>query len=219
VDKDYGKGGPTPDGLEGPTPARFVRFALLFYGALGCGALFWRMSTPGQSVLHPSPAAQSVAFDLVPALVAGVGVGLLAVAFSEALTRWTELGEALARVLGESLAGIGRADAMLLALASGLAEEMFFRGALQPAVGLVWSSVLFAACHFLPRRELVLWSLFALVMGFALGGLYLWTGHLAAPIAAHVVINAINLPRLIALYETKPGPARAVGGESDDPGP
>ena len=31
----------------GPTPAGFVRSALIFYGIMGCGALLWRMSSPG----------------------------------------------------------------------------------------------------------------------------------------------------------------------------
>ncbi|MBW2425386.1 MAG: CPBP family intramembrane metalloprotease [Deltaproteobacteria bacterium] len=178
--------------------------ALLFYGVMGCVALLWRMATPGQSIVHPSPEAASEAFGLGVSLLLGVGLGAVAVLFSEAMTRWTRLGEGLADLLGRSVAGIGLPDALLLALASGLGEEMLFRGALQPAVGLVWASLIFGACHFLPRRELFAWSLFAVGMGFALGGLYEWTGHLAAPIAAHVVVNAINLPRLARRFEEPP---------------
>jgi membrane protease YdiL (CAAX protease family) len=80
---------------------------------------------------------------------------------------------------------------------------MLFRGALQPAVGLVWASLIFGACHFLPRRELVAWSLFAALMGFAFGALYEWTGQLAAPIAAHALINGVNLPRLARRFERR----------------
>ena len=185
-------------------PAGFVRNALLFYGVMGCIALVWRMAAPGESILHPDLAAGAAAPASLPwALGAGAVVGLAAVAFSEALTRWTRLGEALADLLGESLAGIGVGDAILLALASGTAEEMLFRGALQPAVGLVWASLIFGACHFLPRRELLMWSLFAVVMGFAFGGLYQWTGQLLAPITAHTLVNGINLPRLARRYEAR----------------
>ena len=199
----------------GPSPQGFVRSALVFYGILGCVGLFWRMSTPGESILHPSGAA-APAMGLGLATVLGASLGLLAVGFSELMTRFTSLGEALADVLGEGLAGIGRADGILLAFASGIAEEMFFRGALQPAVGLFWASVAFGACHFLPRRELALWAVFAVAMGFALGWLFEWTGQLVAPIAAHVVINAINLPRL-----AQRGAARSprAADESDPPLP
>lgn len=198
-------------------PASFVRAALFFYGAMGCVALLWRMWTPGQSILHPTPAAEAAALGWGPAIAWGVVIGLGSIGVSELLTRWTDLGDALADLLGESMAGIGRGDALLLALASGVAEEMFFRGALQPAVGIFWASVLFGACHFLPRRELALWSLYAVVTGFVLGWLYNWTGHLAAPIAAHVVVNGINLPRLARRFEERAAGARPHA--RDDQGP
>lgn len=190
-------------GGTNPSPTAFVRTALVFYGVLGCVALVWRMSRPGDSILRPAAAMAEPAWGLVPALAAGLGVGLVAVAASELLTRFTSLGDALADLLGESLAGIGRADAVLLALASGLAEEMFFRGALQPAVGLVWASLIFGACHFLPRREMALWSLYAAVMGFVFGLLFEQTGRLLAPVVAHVAVNAINLPRLARRAEAR----------------
>jgi len=179
-----------------------VRTGLLFYGGMGVAALLWRMGslfgTPGDSILHPSIAAAATAWSLPAALGAGVAAGLLAVAISEGLTRWTKLGRALSDLLAETIGPLGRADAWLLALASGLAEEMFFRGAVQPKLGIVWASLLFGAAHFMPRRELVLWSGYAALMGLGLGWLYDRTGQLAAPIAAHVVVNAINLPRLAA---------------------
>ena len=187
---------------EGADRDGFVRAALLFYGALGCIALVWRMSTPGASILHAPDHPTS--FDGVGgALLAGLLVGGISLGLSEALTRLSDLGESLADTLGESLVGISTADGILLAFASGVAEEMFFRGALQPAVGLVWASVLFGACHFLPRKELVLWSVYAVAMGFALGWLFEATGHLVAPMAAHVLVNAVNLPRLARRAEER----------------
>ncbi len=182
------------DAEEEPIPGGFVRTSLIFYGVMGCIALVWRMWTPGASILTPSDGA--VLGPWLPALGWGVSLGLVSLALSEALTRMTPLGDALADMLGEGLGDLSRGDAILLALASGCAEEMFFRGALQPVVGLVIASIAFGACHFLPRKELVLWSAYAVVMGAALGWLFETTGHLIAPIAAHVVVNAVNLPRL-----------------------
>ncbi len=196
-ESESGEGEPSDAG-----PGHFVRSALIFYGVMGCGALLWRMSSPGESILHPA-ASVDPAKGMAFALGAGIVVGLLAVGLSEILTRATALGKSLADVLGEGLAGIGHADALLLALASGTAEELFFRGALQPAVGIFWASIAFGACHFLPRRELALWSLYAVGMGFALGGLYEWTGQILAPIAAHVVVNGVNLPRLARRVEDR----------------
>jgi membrane protease YdiL (CAAX protease family) len=196
----------------GSAQPSFVRSALVFYGVMGCAALIWRMTVPGESILHPSAASAEDAWSAMSALGAGLFVGLAAVGVSELLTRATSLGEGLADLLGESLAGLRASDAVLLALASGLAEEMLFRGALQPSVGLVWASLIFGACHFLPRKELALWSLFAVVMGFAFGTLYEWTGHLLAPVAAHALVNGINLPRLARRYEEK-----QLASPPDDP--
>lgn len=205
---------PDPDGDPSPGGAGpgFVRAALVFYGLMGCVALVWRMWTPGASIFHPGLGVEP-RLGWLGALALGAAAGLVAVGLSELLTRYTRLGEALADVLGEGLAGLGRADALLLALASGTAEEMFFRGALQPAVGLFWASVAFGACHFLPRRELALWSLYAVVVGFALGLLFEWSGQLAAPIAAHVVVNGTNLPRLARRAEER---RRVEAGNAGD---
>jgi membrane protease YdiL (CAAX protease family) len=187
-----------------PLPDRqaFVRTALGFYGAMGCLALLWRMGVSSESILFPGAGVGAEGSpSLWAAVTAGLLVGLVSVGLSEALTRATKLGDQLADLLGESLSGLTMGDAMLLALASGMAEEMFFRGALQPAVGLGWASLIFGACHFMPRRELAIWSFYALAMGLAFGWLFEWTGHLAAPITAHVVVNGINLPRLARRYE------------------
>ena len=200
---------PAPEPGQAETPGAdegFVRAALVFYGVVGCVALLWRMWTPDASIFHPDvPPPDTV--SLGPPLLAGLAMGGGALLASEALTRFTRIGEDLADVLGERLVGLGTADAILLAFASGIAEEMFFRGALQPAVGLVLASLLFGACHFLPRRELMIWSAYAVLMGFAFGWLFEATGHLVAPIAAHVLVNAVNLPRL-----AKRGEARERGG-------
>lgn len=192
---DQGEGGREDAGSTRP-PASIVRMGLFFYGGMGIAALLWRMATPGESILYPSVEAAARAWSLPAALAAGIAVGLAATGLSEALTRWTTLGRALSDLLAESIGPLDRANAWLLAVASGLAEEMFFRGALQPKVGLLLASVLFGAAHFMPRRELVLWSLYAVGIGLGLGALYEWTGQLAAPVAAHVLVNGINLPRL-----------------------
>jgi hypothetical protein len=212
--KEEGHGSEPP-----PTPGAgrpsFVRSALLFYGVMGCVALVWRMSTPGQSILHPSFEAARDAWGLLPSLAVGLIVGAASIGVSELLTRKTTLGEGLAELLGESLVGLRIGDAILLALASGLAEEMLFRGALQPAVGIFWASLIFGACHFLPRKELALWSLYAVGMGFAFGALFEWTGQLIAPVTAHVLVNGVNLPRLARRYEAEHA-GEMAGPEDED---
>ena len=75
---------------------------------------------------------------------------------------------------------------------------MFFRGAMQPAWGYLVATLLFAVLHSGRGRELLLWTLTALLAGAMLGGLMAWRGNLLAPILCHVAVNAVQLRRILA---------------------
>lgn len=102
----------------------------------------------------------------------------------------------LERTIAELLDGLSPSDALALALISGFAEELFFRGAVQGSFGVVAATVLFALLHTGPGRPFLLWTAFALAAGAAFGALALTRGNLLAPIVAHVMVNAVNLTRL-----------------------
>lgn len=94
-----------------------------------------------------------------------------------------------------------------LVLVAPLTEEALFRGLLLrgfarrygPAAGLLMSSALFALFH------LNLWqALAAFAAGFYLGWLYLATGSLLYPMAAHAVFNGLPVV-LTAVGLTVPG--------------
>lgn len=174
-------------------PNRLVRRALLFYAAMLGLALLWRVGLQRESLLIAS-AGDTIHWLRDPLL--GLAAGALVIWGSAELTARTQMGETLARILAEALGPLRLRDCLVLALSSGVAEEALFRGALQPEVGLVWASLLFALAHLVPRRALLPWTGFALVAGFVLGGLYAATGNLVAPIVAHVVVNAVNLRRI-----------------------
>jgi len=123
----------------------------------------------------------------------GLAVGAALVAASRVVTARTAAGRTLAAELGRLLGPLGTARAWTLALVSGLAEEAFFRGALQPRVGLVAATLLFGAAHFVPTPQLRSWALFALVAGAGFGALFAATGDLLAPLLAHVLVNGLNL--------------------------
>jgi membrane protease YdiL (CAAX protease family) len=84
-------------------------------------------------------------------------------------------------------------DLVLLSVMSGVGEEAFFRGALQPVLGIVATSLLFGALHVGPHRKYLVWTLWAVGAGFLFGALYEWTGGLLAPATAHVLHNAATL--------------------------
>jgi membrane protease YdiL (CAAX protease family) len=172
--------------------------AFLFYGGTLALALVWRVGFRGESLFYASARAEERGVHVAPELALGLLSAALVILLSRELTRRTEAGRLLARTLGNLIGALSLRECLLLALASGIGEEAFFRGALQPRVGLVTASLLFGAAHFVPRRGLVAWSGFSVVAGFLLGGLFTWTGNLLAPIVAHVAINAVNL-RLLTL--------------------
>lgn len=198
--------GPPEGAEEESTPRarvpRLVRLAFLFYGALAAVAVLWRVGWAGESILYLSEAAARSGID--PARDAGIGLvtGGAVVWLSHEITRRTRAGRALARALAEALGPITLPQALVLALLSGVAEEAFFRGALQPQVGLVAASLLFGVVHFVPRRELLPWTVFSIGAGFLLGGLFELTGNLVAPVVAHFTVNAANLPMVTRSYRS-----------------
>lgn len=189
-----------PDPLAGPPGPNFVRTGLLFYGAMAVVAVLWRVAAYGEPIFFSSQQAALAEVAWGRDLALGVALGVGIVLLSNLLTQLTTWGENLARAMAQALGPISTPNCILLACASGLAEEMFFRGALQPRVGIVLACLLFGVVHFVPRREFLPWTGFALIVGFAFGALYDATGNLIAPVAAHAVINGINLPLLIRRY-------------------
>ena len=123
----------------------------------------------------------------------GLAVGLALLGISDLITRLTGWGDRTARMLGEMLGPVGVGDALWLAALSAIAEELLFRGALQPHLGLIATSLVFGLAHLAPRRELLPWTGMAVGAGLVLGGLFEWTGNVLAPITAHFAVNAVNL--------------------------
>jgi membrane protease YdiL (CAAX protease family) len=173
-----------------------VVLGVCFYAAVTAAALFWRVGLYGEPIFFASAADAAATSNLARDFALGLLVGIGVVCVSFLCATYTGWGRAVASELAAAIGTLGMTGALLLAFASGLAEEMFFRGALQPRVGLLPASILFAGMHFIPRRTLLPWTAFALVAGLLLGGLFQWTGNLLAPVTAHIVVNAVNLPLL-----------------------
>lgn len=114
------------------------------------------------------------------------------------LSRVAEPARRLESRLAELVASLSVTEAVGLALLSGLAEELLFRGAIQPAWGFWPATILFALLHTGRERVLWWWTVSAFLAGALFGLLFAWRGNLTAPIVAHVLVNALQLPRLLA---------------------
>jgi len=88
--------------------------------------------------------------------------------------------------------GLGMREVVILALCSAISEEVFFRGVLQREIGIVAASAIFGLLHPLG----IAYVLWAGAVGAGLGTLYVATGSLAAPVAAHGIYNLLALVHL-----------------------
>jgi hypothetical protein len=89
--------------------------------------------------------------------------------------------------------------ALIFGLLAGVPEEILFRGALQPTLGLLVTSLVFGALHAVTLAYFV----YAGVAGMLLGALALWRGALWAPVAAHTVVDVIMFALLIRRWQTR----------------
>jgi membrane protease YdiL (CAAX protease family) len=174
---------------------RFYRLAAVFYLVLALGGGLWI------GLARRGPIPLRLFLDLHPAhlaldLALGVAAGLLLVGVWRLGKRYLPAARELNDQLAQLLGGMSPADAVALALISGFAEELFFRGAVQSAWGWIPATILFAALHTGPGRAFKLWTLFALLAGLLFAALVLWRGNLLPAILAHVLVNAVNLTAL-----------------------
>lgn len=161
---------------------RFVKQAAVFYGALLVVAALWNglrgrdLAPPGDSI------PLSVLLGILAAAVT-VSAGLLAYRAVPLLRR---LADELAPMLVD---GSSRSDLVLLSIFSGIGEEVFFRGAVQPEFGIVIASLAFGLLHVGPDRRFLIWTVWAVAAGFLFGALFAFTGGIIAPVIAHTLHN------------------------------
>ncbi len=169
-----------------PVGPRFVALAAVFYVALLIAAAV--VGTLGGRNIFAL--GDSALFGLVVGVISACGTVALGVLLYRLLPALRSLSDELAPHLVD---GARRRDLVLVSVMSGVGEEALFRGALQPEIGLVASSLLFGALHVGPDRRYLVWTLWAVAAGFLFGLLYLWTGGLLAPVTAHVLHNGVTL--------------------------
>ncbi len=162
-------------------------YGLAFAGGAPAGG--WRRQL-GLATRRP---ARELALGAVVGLVAWFGAVAALVAIGGAL--WYLGGEEWlpteAPPLVPWIASLPLALRLGLSLSAGVVEEVFFRGFLQPRVGIVFSSGLFVLAHLSYEQPLMLVGIGLLSFVFAL--LVRWRQSVLAAIAAHTAFDAIQL--------------------------
>lgn len=191
---------------------------VVFYGLmvlLAVGLAEWQLDRlPLQVMPERVPVWQSG--------LAGAALAALVIVFSRASELHFDWARRMSRAMQRLLGRLRTRDVALMAVASGVGEELLFRGFFLAwllqlgagdgaptgswmAVSLLISSLVFGLAHTAPERDLRGWWVFAFVVGILFGGLTLWTGDVIAAVVAHLTINYFNL---LALSGEPPEPPR-----------
>lgn len=197
---------------------RWGRFAWAYALMSGVAlALIWAMGTP---LLHPKPhpLLQRLLSDRLLdegsahlwSLVGGIVFALLVVALSRVTVQRFEWARRLHLELRPFAQGLDATGIVVLALLSSAGEELLFRGLLQPWMGLVPQALIFGLVHQMPGPSRWIWVTWALLVGLVLGALFELTGSLLGPLAAHALVNGLNLNFLKHHVPRQRGPGPGI---------
>lgn len=171
----------------GPIDLVLQEIPFLLAAFLGVG-LFLRR-TPERALVRLG-LVRPTAWQVVLALAAagafylfGNGVDLLSHALTPGLAG--KVDAANNRLFGQLDNPIGIAT---IALSAGICEEAFFRGALQPRLGVLWTSLVFAAVHTQYGLSLDAAAVFVLAIGL---GVIRRTTNTTTSTICHVAYNAL----------------------------
>jgi membrane protease YdiL (CAAX protease family) len=179
-------------------------------------ALIWARGTPLllPLPLHPQAwLALGLSLDGYSAhlwsLAGGISFGMLVVAASRLTVQRFEWARRLHLELRPFARGLDATGIVVLALLSSAGEELLFRGLLQPWMGLIPQALLFGLAHQMPGASRWIWVSWACIVGLALGGLFELTGSLLGPLAAHALVNGLNL-KFLKEHAPAPVPERRL---------
>lgn len=171
----------------------FFKAAWLFYLVLAIAGVIWLGVQRGNLdwALFLSP--QTWIRDLALGLASGA-----ALIFLWRLGRRFSAGmRELENLIGQAIGPVEPDQAIVLAIISGFAEELFFRGAMQQSWGPWVTTTIFALVHTSRGKAYRWWTLFALLAGGLFAALTHFTGNLTAAIVGHGLVNAVNLRFLL----------------------
>jgi membrane protease YdiL (CAAX protease family) len=180
-----------------PSPGPPLSRASLVIGLYGGMALVALLIAAGRGDPNLFTVDDPGARYLIAGPVLGAILGLAVVALTRAATRRFDWAKDLHASFHDLLGPLSGKEIAILAVASSIGEEMLFRGALMPWMGVWLQALVFALLHVGPGKRFLPWTLSALVMGLLFGFLAVETRNLGGPIAAHFAINYVNLRYIV----------------------
>ena len=183
-------------GIEGS----ILRTSTIIYAAMaGIGALIAYYKQGNLLEILTIPAEpENLSFLLA---IGALGTGVLLIInyfFEEFFKSFVALKALLTRLLGPCSVGA----IFYLSLISSIGEELLFRAAIQPSLGLVLTSFLFGLLHIGPGGGgISSWSLWAIIAGLLLGWMFQETGSLIPSLLCHFAVNFVSLMQLKRSYK------------------
>ena len=141
---------------------------------------------------HPSLALEPFSRELASATT-GVLFAVCVILFTRVAVRRANWARRLHRDLRPVAQQLSPSLILLLALLSGLGEELLFRSFLVPWIGIVPQAIIFGLFHQVPGKSRWVWVVWAGMAGLVFGVIYEQFGSLSGPVLSHGLINAVNL--------------------------
>jgi len=180
---------------------------LSLYGALSLLALLVSAGRDDVDIYRIAGRSTTLLLALSPLI--GLAVGLMVVFLSRLAVHRFDWARRLHSDFRSILGPLSGREILVLAVASSVGEELLFRGALLPMVGVWTQAVVFALLHIGPGIRFLPWTASAFGLGLIFGWLFQLTGDLGGPIVAHFAINYMNL-QFIARFDV-PAPRQPRG--------
>lgn len=176
----------------------FLRSSTLFYVAMGgVGALVCFYEHNNLISGFSIPADWRAALNLLAIGLMGSGVLLiLNYLFEEQFASY----KAFRHVLMQMVGAASVPSALYLAFISAVGEELLFRGAIQPVLGLVGTAFLFGLLHLGPQGLISIWTVWAVLSGLLLGWMFDTTQSFWPPLICHFLVNSVSMLRLRLQY-------------------
>jgi membrane protease YdiL (CAAX protease family) len=164
----------------------------------------------GSPFSHPNPwLALDPGVRFGTSVVAGLVLALVLVSSTRLAVRRWKWAQRLHADLRPVARNLGASTVLVVAVLSGVGEELFFRGFLVPVIGVVAQAALFGLAHQLRGPSRWVWVGWATLVGLCFGLVFALTGSLVGPIVAHVLVNGYNLA---FLRDHDPTPKSRLGG-------
>lgn len=176
---------------------------LALYGSLALAAILISAARGDVDIYRIEGISTPLFMALSP--IIGLALGLVVVFMSRLAVHRFDWARRLHNDFRQILGKLSYKEILVLALASSIGEELLFRGALQPIVGVWAQAIVFALLHIGPGLRFLPWTASALVIGLFFGFIFQLTGDLGGPIVAHFAINYMNLHFIARFQVPEPG--------------